>query len=166
MGRRPSTRITDSQFGSFIKGLWKAKFPELSGRKLAKKLEISSAYFFDIINGKMPAPSKEIVMLFADVLDYDKDILLGMAGHAEPGTFTVVEMSRPFGLPPMQLVKYDASTLDGVIGEMREEGIVASDTEMKHLHYILSNLNRYEKLRKAFFDRLSNQSQNSESSIN
>jgi len=162
MGRRPSNKKIDLQFSAFVMGFWRKNLPELSGRQFAKNLNMSDTYFFKIVKGRVPAPSKEIVIQFAEVLNCDKDILLGIAGYAAPGTFTIVEMNRPFGLLPMQLIKYDASTFDQILHEMQEEGVFVSDQETQHIKYTFSNLKRHEMLKREFLSRLSNKSLNPE----
>lgn len=143
MGRRKSTRIFDPGFGQFFREARVRKYPHLSGRQFAKLLGISSPYLFDIENGNVPPPTREIVEQMADLLDVDRMVLLTIAGYGKEA----VRLVSPFEnvkLGRVIIPKLMFSILSDVLAE---EGTNLTDDNLESVLCGFLTLKKYEHVR-------------------
>lgn len=127
LGRRKSTRIYDPGFGLFFRKARTKNLPHLSGRQVAKRLGISSPYFFDIENGKVPPPSREIVEEMAELVGIDKNLLLNLAGYGQH----VISLVPPFENMRMGRPILPQSVLDILAEVLAEEGTSLTPDNME-----------------------------------
>ena len=70
--------MDNSNFGARLRELRKAA--GLTLRELAEKVNVNFTYLSKIESGALPPPSEKVIRHLAEVLDYDKDELLALAG--------------------------------------------------------------------------------------
>lgn len=150
MGRRKSTRIFDPGFGLFFRESRTRKLPHHSGRQVAKLLGISSAYLFDIENGKVPPPSREIVEEMAKLLGIDKTFLLNLAGYGQDA----IRLALPFeneGRGRVILPQFMLNILKDVLAE---EGKHLTIDNLEPVLCGFLTLKRYEHVRQEVARRI------------
>ena len=70
-------------FGTFVRErreALRADDREYSVRKVAARIGVEPSYLSKIERGEQPPPSEEKIVLLAEVLDQDPDVMLAMAG--------------------------------------------------------------------------------------
>lgn len=150
MGRRKSTRIYDPGFGPFLREARARKLSNLSGRQVAKLLGISSPYLFDIENGRVPPPSREIVEQMADLLGVEKTLLLTLAGYGQDA----IRLVPPFENVGLGRVIFPQFMLNILTDVLAEEGKHLTIDNLEPVLCGFLTLKKYEHVRQEVARRI------------